>query len=175
MNWPHGPAHWLFEPGIYIVTAGTFKKLNYLNTPQRLDLVLESLFSVTEEFGWKLHAWAILVNHYHFVACSPSDPKTLSRLLGKLHMTTAKQLNEWDRQPGRKIWHQFWDRRITFEKSYLARLNYVNNNPVKHGVVADPIQYHWCSTNWFITHASSAFVNTVKGFKIDKISEYDDF
>ena len=21
MNWPHGPAHWLFEPGLYIVTA----------------------------------------------------------------------------------------------------------------------------------------------------------
>src|SRR5437773_10042932 len=21
MNWPHGPTHWLFEPGLYIVTA----------------------------------------------------------------------------------------------------------------------------------------------------------
>ncbi len=25
MNWPHAPAHWLFEPGLYIVTAGTYR------------------------------------------------------------------------------------------------------------------------------------------------------
>ena len=25
MNWPHGPAHWIFKPGLYVVTAGTYR------------------------------------------------------------------------------------------------------------------------------------------------------
>jgi hypothetical protein len=31
MNWPHGPAHWLFEPGLYIIIANEarfFSKLS---------------------------------------------------------------------------------------------------------------------------------------------------
>ena len=106
MNWPHAPRHWLFEPGIYMVTAGTFQKLHHLSTPERRDFFLESLFACAAEFGWQLRAWAVLSNHYHFVAASPPDPATLRRFLGKLHMTAAKQLNEWDGTAGRKVWFQ---------------------------------------------------------------------
>ena len=33
-------------------------------------------------------------------------------------------------------------------KSYLARLNYVHQNPVKHGLVRVANQYRWCSAAW---------------------------
>jgi putative transposase len=135
MNWPHGPADWLFEPGLYIVTAGTYRKLPHLNSPQRLDLVQESLFEYAQEFAWNLRAWAVLTNHYHFVAASPSEHGTLRKFLGKLHMQTAKHLNRLDNTPGRTVWYQFWDSHITFERSYLARLNYVHYNPARHGIV----------------------------------------
>ena len=134
MKWPHGPTHWLFESGVYIVTAGTYRKLRHLNSPQRLDFFLESLFDRASEFDWNLRAWAVLPNQYHFVATS-SQPDTLRKFLGKLHMQTAKQLNLWDNTPGRKVWFQFWESHITFERSYLARLNYVHHNPARHGIV----------------------------------------
>jgi putative transposase len=136
MNWPHGPAHWVFEPGLYIVTAGTYRKLPYLNSPLRRDFFLESLFARAVEFGRQLRAWAVMTNHYHVVAASPPNPRNLQKFLSKLHMQTAKQLNVWDQTPGRKIWFQFWDSHITFERSYLARLNYVHQNPVRHGLAA---------------------------------------
>ena len=60
MNWPHAPVHWLFEPGIYMVTSGTYLKASRLNTPERLDYFLESLFARAEEFGWRLQAWALM-------------------------------------------------------------------------------------------------------------------
>ena len=135
MNWPHAPTHWLFEPGLYMVTGGTHEKLPHLNAPERLDFFLESLFARAAEFGWELRAWAVLANHYHFVAVSPPEPASLRKFIGKLHMQTAKQINLWDNTPGRKVWFQFWDSRITFEKSYLARLHYVHCNPALHGVV----------------------------------------
>ena len=90
-------------------------------------------------------------------------------------MTTAKQLNDWDATPGRQVWFQYWDGHITFEKSYLARLNYVHNNPVRHGVVQFAENYRWCSASWFIQNASPALVATVKGFKTEKLDIPDDF
>jgi len=174
-NWPHAPTHWHFEQGIYMVTAGTYRKLPHWNTPQRLDYLHDSLFSRADEFGWQLQAWSLLSNHYHFIAASPADASTLRRFLGKLHMTTAKQLNEWDGTAGRKVWFQYWDSRISFERSYLARLNYVHHNPAHHGVVEQAESYPWCSASWFNRSASPAFVSTVKNFKTDKLKIKDDF
>ena len=175
MNWPHAPKHWLLEPGTYIVTAGTYKKPHHLNTPRRLDFFLASLFKYAVEFNWELRAWAVLSNHYHFVAQSPSDPGNLSKFLGKLHMQTAKELNLQDNTPGRKVWHQFCEKHITFERSYLARLHYVHCNPAKHGVVPLAENYRWCSASWFALNASPAFVATVKSFKTDQVEVPDDF
>ena len=175
MNWPHAPKHWLFEPGIYMVTAGIYQKLPHLNSSERLDFFAESLFRYAEEFGWSLRAWAILSNHYHFIGASPEDPASLRKFMGKLHMKTAQELNRQDATPGRKVWFQYWDSHITFERSYLARLHYVHFNPAKHGIVDLAENYQWCSASWFIRNASPAFVSTIKSFKIDRVEVPDDF
>lgn len=158
-----------------MVTAGTHAKQAFLNTPARLDFFRDALFSCAREFCWQLRAWAILSNHYHFLAASPPDASNLKKMLGKLHMTTAKQLNLWDRTPGRKVWFQYWDTHITFEPSNLARLNYIHQNPVKHGIVRSAEDYAWCSAAWFAENASPAFVKTVAGFKTDRLGIVDDF
>jgi putative transposase len=175
VNWPHAPQHWFFEAGIYMVTAGTYQKQPHLGTPGRRDYFLETLFARAAEFGWLLQAWAVLSNHYHIIAESPPDPTSLRRFLAKLHMTTSKRLNELDGQPGRKVWFQYRDSQITFERSYLARLNYVHHNPVHHGVVDNAENDAWCSAAWFTRNAPASFVATVKGFKTDRLNVPDEF
>ena len=54
------------------------------------------------------------------------------------------------------MWHNFWDTKLTFEKSYLARLNYVHQNAVKHVLVPAANQYRWCSAAWFEQTATRA-------------------
>ena len=175
MDWPHAPKHWTFAPGIYMVTAGTYQKLPHMNTPERLDYVLDALLRRAAEFGWTLEAWSVLSNHYHFIGRSPDEPATLRRFLGKLHMQTAKELNLRDGTPGRKVWHQYRDTHITFERSYLARLNYVHNNPLHHGAAEHAQDYRWCSAAWFEQSAPAALVATVHGFKTDALSIADDY
>lgn len=175
MNWPHAPRHWQFGPGVYIVTAGTYEKLPHLHTDDRKDLIQNTLFACANEFKWDLRAWAILSNHYHFIASASESSLPLKRVVGKLHMLTAKKLNEWDNAAGRKVWFQYWDTKITFEKSYLARLHYVNYNPAHHHVVDLAENYPWCSAAWFNRTASPAFVQTVKTFKLDAVNVPDDF
>ncbi len=156
-----------------MVTAATYRRVPYLADPKRKDFFQASLFAITEEFGWQLHAWAILDEHYHFIARSPENPKTLSRLINKLHMTTAKVFNQEDGTPGRKVWFQYWETLLTYQRSYLARLKYVNHNPVKHGLVRDATQYPWCSARWFDENAPASFVRVVESFKIDRVKVYE--
>ena len=135
-DWPHSPPHRLNEQGAYMVTCGTYLKAHFLNTPDKLEFSQRLLFECVSEFHWELHAWAILSNHYHFIASSPLDPGTLRRLLSKLHTLSAREINRRDCQPGRKVWFQYFDVHITYANSYLPRLKYVHHNPAHHGVVA---------------------------------------
>ena len=175
MHWPHSPPHWLFTPGLYIVTAGMCHKGRHFSDPTRLDYFSNLLLEQAHDFAWELKAWAVLSNHYHFVAQSPPNPRTLSKFLGKLHGLSAIHLNRLDHTPGRQVWFQSWDTHITFETSYLARLNYVNQNAVHHRIAATAEQYPWCSAAWFQQAATPAFRQTVESFKTDQLTVPDDF
>jgi putative transposase len=67
------------------------------------------------------------------------------------------------------------DSRAFLFLSRPARLNYVHQNPVKHGLVQVANQYPWCSASWFETNARSGFVQSVYSFKIDRLNVPDDF
>jgi putative transposase len=176
--WPHAPTHQLSENGTYFVTAGTYLKAHHFRSPQRLDVLQRGLLTVARNFSWKLEAWAVFSNHYHFVAHSPDNygnARSLSQMLGVLHTRTAGWINRSDQAPTRKVWHNFWDTKLTFEKSYLARLNYVHQNAVKHGLVPVANQYQWCSARWFEQIASPAMIRSIYRFKTDGLSVRDDF
>ena len=176
--WPHAPTHQLSENGAYFVTAGTYLKAHHFRTAQRLDVLQRGLLTVTRDFSWELVAWAIFSNHYHFVAHSPAnsaDASSLPQMLGVLHTRTAEWINLVDNTQGRKVLHNFWDTKLTYQKSYLARLNYVHQNAVKHGLVHLANHYQWCSARWFEQIASPAMVRSIYRFKIDRLSVRDHF
>jgi putative transposase len=176
--WPHAPTHQLNERGTYFLTASTYLKNHHFRGKDRLRVLHRGLLRVARDFGWQLEAWAVFSNHYHFVAHSPPtapDASNLSAMLSVLHVKTGGWLNKLDRTPGRQVWFNFRETRLTYQKSYLARLNYVHRNPVKHGLVPVANQYPWCSAAWFERTASTAMVKSIYRFKIDQLELRDDF
>jgi hypothetical protein len=103
------------------------------------------------------------------------NASSLSQMLGVLHARTAGWSNRLDKTPRRKVWHNFWDTRLTYQKSYLARLNYVHQNAVKHGLALMANQYRWCSAGWFESVPSPSIVRSIYGFKTDALRVSDDF
>lgn len=137
--WPRAPEHRLSESGTFFVTAATYRKEHYFRGRGRVEVLHRGLLTVARDFQWQLEAWAVFSNHYHFVGRSPDKETTaasLSAMLSLLHERTAKWVNRLDGQPARKVWHNYWDTRLTYEKSYFARLNYTHQNAVKHGLVS---------------------------------------
>jgi putative transposase len=141
-----------------------------------LRVLHRGLLTVAQDFCWQLGAWAVFSNHYHFVAHSPPEgAENLSLMLGKLHEKLAKWVNKLDATKGRQVWFNFRETRLTYEKSYLARLNYTHRNAVKHKLVPVANQYPWCSAAWFERTATPAQVKTIYSFKTDRAQIYDEY
>ncbi|PYI85691.1 MAG: hypothetical protein DME26_10410 [Verrucomicrobia bacterium] len=176
--WPHAPTHQLATSGTYFVTASTYQKLHHFRGAARLKVLHRGLLKLAEKFGWQLEAWAVFSNHYHFVAHSPAQEPTaqsLPAMLSELHKKTAAWVNRLDKTPGRQVWFNYRETRLTFQRSYLARLNYTHQNPVKHGLVPVASQYPWCSARWFERTASAAQVKSIYRFKLDQVKVFDEF
>jgi REP-associated tyrosine transposase len=174
-DWPHSPTHRLSAAGAYMITGGTYRKQAFFGSRERLKFLCETLLDLAADYKLQLEAWAVFPNHYHFVATSPARIADLRRFIGNLHTMTAKEVNWLDRTPERKVWFQYWDSHITYQKSYLARLNYVHSNAVKHGLVRRPEQYEWCSAGWFQRTAERSFCETVMRIRSEGIRIRDDF
>ena len=167
--------HRLLEHGTYMITGGTYLKQPFLNETAKRSLVRDLLFEFAEKHNWQLQAWAVMNNHYHFIASSPNTPESLTVLIAQLHEYSAKKLNRMDDSPGRKVWHNYWDSHITHQTSFFSRLRYIHQNPVHHGVTEDASSYEWCSQRWLEQNAPRSFVNTLARFKTDSIHVQDEF
>jgi len=174
-SWHHSPPHH-FEPGrVYMVTAGTYRKAHYFKAPERREYLQETVLDTLQENGWNAQAWAVLSNHYHFVAEASQEAKPLGPMLRDLHSQISRVANRQDDAPGRQVWFQYRETALTYEKSWLARLNYVQCNAVHHGLVLEATQYPYCSAAWFAREAAPGFYRTVTMMKTDRLNVEDDF
>ena len=141
------------------------------------DWFQEKLLVLADEFAWRLEAWAVLSNHYHLVAHSPDGSdgaESLGPMVKKLHSLATKELNRRDGQPGRtRLWQNYRETHLTFQRSYLARLNYVHQNAAHHGLVARGSDYQWCSARAFKQAVTPVWIRTVNSFNYDQIARED--
>ena len=174
-DWPHAPVHRLSEHGTFIVTASTLNRQHYFRSEESLTILENKLLELARQYSVVLEAWAVFSNHYHFVAHTTGLKNQIADLIARVHDATAEHVNQRDQQPGRPVWYNFWDTQLTYEKSYFARLNYVHQNAVKHGLVHQANEYAWCSAAWFERVATRAQVKTIYGFKTDRVNIDDDY
>jgi putative transposase len=174
-SWPHAPPHYFTPRGIYIITAATLHRRRLFDSKAKLNLFRDTTFDLVKNYQLILQAWAFFANHYHLVVSFENSATKHGDFLRHLHRELAIRLNDVDSAPGRRVMYEFWDTHLTFEKSWLARLNYVHQNAVKHGIVPVANQYPWCSAAWFESNARSGFVKSVYSFKTDRIKVPDDF
>lgn len=74
-----------------------------------------------------------------------------------------------------KIFNNYWDSCISYERFYYARLNYIYYNPVKHGYTQRAEDYKWGSF-YIRCREDRAYVeNLRKVFPFDAVNIEDDY
>ena len=177
-DWPHAPPHRLQSAGVYFLTARARERRMLLADASMKDWFQDNLLALADEFAWRLEAWAVLSNHYHFIGHSPGGGDNAAASLGKmaqkLHSLATKELNRRDGSLGRnRLWQNFRETRLTYQRSYLARLHYVHENAVYHGLVKRGSEYKWCSSRMFREAVTPAWVKTITSFRYDQIALED--
>ena len=145
----HGPPH-LEAPGLYrIVTGACFEHRNILSSDSRLEWFSEQLLTCIMESAAPCSAWVVLPNHYHILV-QIDDMRGFSRTLGRLHGRTSFEMNKEDGTLGRRVWYRSEDRCMRSEAHYYTTLNYIHNNPVKHGYVTKWTEWPHSSVYWYL-------------------------
>ncbi|MBI3372546.1 MAG: transposase [Betaproteobacteria bacterium] len=126
----------------HLTSRGNARGEIYLDDTDR-EIFLDMLASVVERFGWRIHAYCLMGNHYHLLAGTPQP--NLSRGMRWLNGVYTQRFN---RRHGR-VGHVFQGRfkAILVEpESYLLELaRYVVLNPVRAGLANSPGRWRWSS------------------------------
>ena len=142
----------------YFLTCTVLNWLPLLNSPDAAQIVLDSLAFLCREKRLTLFAYVILENHLHLVA----ESDDLSKKIGAFKSYTVRciidffkekdasnilrQLNFFKKQHKTDRPHQFWQegshpQQIQSEEMMVQKIEYIHNNPVRRGYVAEP--QHW--------------------------------
>lgn len=96
------------------------------------------------EHSVALHGWVFMTNHVHMLA-TPQTPDGLSRMMQTLGRRYVRYFNHRYDRTG-TLWEgRFRSGVVAGEDYLLVCLRYIELNPVRAGMVADPGAYPWSS------------------------------
>jgi len=120
---------------------------NYRQTVFETDTDYRQYLAWLKEYSEKnsLDIWAycLMSNHVHFV-CVPRNDNSLARTLNTLHMRYSQYYNRKKGVTGH-LWQGRYYSSMLDEMHLYAAIRYVENNPVRAGIVREPKDYTWSS------------------------------
>lgn len=133
----------------HVLNRGNYRR-DLFETTGAAEAFLRTLFETSEQYGWIIHAYALMPNHFHLAIETP-DP-TLIEGMHWLQSTLATRFNRFRGENG----HLFQGRYkslLVEDIDALARVvDYIHLNPVRAGIVP-PEQvkaYRWSSLRAFM-------------------------
>ena len=129
--------------GTYFFTVNLLQRTGNGLLTQHINLLRDAVRYVRRAHPFEIHGWVVLPDHLHCVIQFPegdNDFTTRWRLV-KAHFSRNLPRTEWrsevrHRRGERGIWQRrFWEHLIRDEADYVAHMDYVHINPVKHRLV----------------------------------------
>ncbi len=125
----------------YFVTANTDGRQRWFAEPVLAQIVVEQWRHYAGTYGFHLHTYCVLPDHYH-VVLQVGLEKTISQILHAVNSYVATLVNEQlGQQPKRKVWQgRPWDEVIRDEDMYWQKVAYVLLNPWRPKLVKDALE-----------------------------------
>ena len=133
-----------FENGTYhIGSHGSDTRHLYRGDDDRRDF-LRRMSSTFWTRDIRVHAYALLGNHYHALVTIPDE--RLSEALQRLHTEYSRHHNLRHRRSAHLFRAHCLARRITDDDDLLGVYRYIARNPVGAGLAQTPTGWPWAST-----------------------------
>jgi putative transposase len=121
----------------------------------------EQLLGLLEEYAKKfrvaIHAFVLMSNHLHLLA-TPSTADGVPQMMQALGRSYVRYFNQRQARTG-TLWEgRYKSTLIQAERYLLACMVYIDLNPVRAGLVADPGDYPWSSHLHYVGRRSDRLI-----------------
>ena len=129
--------------GLYHITSRGNERRAIFRDDRDRQRLLAVMSATVDEFGWQVHAYCLMPNHYHLLVETPQP--NISRGMMKVNGIYAQAFNIRHKRAGHVFQGRFHS--VFVDKDdYLLRLSrYIVLNPVRAKLVALPEQWAWSS------------------------------
>jgi putative transposase len=135
----------------HVTQRGNYRQTIFEND-EDFRQYLKWLKTYSRKYGLDIWAYCLMDNHVHFI-CVPQQEETLARTFNTLHMRYAQYINRRRNASGH-LWQGRFYSTILDEAHVYAAVRYVENNPVRIGMVKKAEDYRWSSAHEHIEGAS---------------------
>ena len=133
----------------HIINRGNYRR-DLFESAGAGESFLRTLFEAASRYGWKIHAYVLMRNHFHLALETP-EPNMVDGMHW-LQSTTATRFNRFRKESGH-LFQGRYQSLLVEDFSALARLvDYIHLNPVRAKIVLpDQVKaYRWSSLRKFM-------------------------
>ena len=147
-----------YEGAFYHITSrGNERKRVYFSRYD-YDKFKEYLGEAQDKYGFRLHCYVLMTNHYHLLIETPNG--NISKVM---HYVNGAYTNYVNRKRNRS-WHLFQGRYkaiLIDHDNYLLELSrYLHLNPVRANIVAKPQEYRQSSYKSYISRKKEDIISS---------------
>lgn len=127
----------------HVIQRGNNRQPIFVDDADR-DTLLALLIEHARKFGVAVHAYVLMPNHFHLLA----TPQTADGLPLTMQAVGRSYVRYFNNRHGRSgtLWEgRYRSTVLEAERYLLACMVYLDLNPVRHGLVAQPADYPWSS------------------------------
>ena len=135
----------LVMPGVplHVVQRGNNRMATFHHAADR-ECYREALDRASRRFGCAIHAYVLMTNHVHLLI-TPDDDSGPSHMMQSIGRKYVRYVNGRYERTG-TLWEgRFKSSLVYSERYFLTCSRYIELNPVRAQIVAEPDQYPWSS------------------------------
>jgi len=137
---------------IVFITGVTNNRIPYLREGDDVNLFFETLQRVQQIHPFRLLAYVILPDHFHWLMRIDDESGNFSTVMQSIKRNyTLNYKSTHDITASLTLWQaRFWDHIIRDERNLEKHFDYIHWNPVKHGYVKHPEDWPYSTyQHWF--------------------------
>ena len=148
-----------FESAFYHITSrGNLRDRIFFDDRDK-EMFLEILKRTKERYGYLLHAYALMGNHYHLLIETPKA--NISQIMQNINTSYTVYINKKYRRSGHLFQGRFKGIIVDKDEYLLTLSRYIHLNPVRAKIVQWPEDYRWTSYKAYADDSvKSSLVNT---------------
>ncbi len=144
--------------GFYHVTLRGNHRQAIFRTPEDRDLLASIVADVTDRLEARVHAYCWMTNHIHVLLRVSDVP--LGKVILRIASQYARRFQERVETTGHLFERRYHALLVDAEQYLLTLVRYIHCNPVRAGLVTDPVSYPWSSHRDYLGLARTPWIST---------------